>query len=194
MHVEADEGGPAVAGDTDFAFVVPERAFEDIVVLEQLIASQVLSARLALCLLMVDFSNPVFSPDRANLLPLFPDHIDAGDHGAALDAAVIGAARNKQVDVAGQRLLALWDDADLVATARNELKAFSQAVQASLRSSSGARTVLTLADSRREAFRQRSLNEFRHTLAVSGATVAHLALDASANVVQKASSLGEKEF
>lgn len=194
VRVEAAEGGPSIAGDTDFAFVVPERAFEDTVVLEQLIANEVLSPKLALCLLMVDFSNPVFSPDRAGLLALFPDTIKAGDQGAALDAAILDAARAEQAAGAAARLVSLWDDADLLGSVRRELAAFASAVQAKLRTADGVRELLELADSRRQAFRDRPLNEFRHTTAINGATVAHLALDGLANVVRKTSTVGEREL
>jgi hypothetical protein len=51
-------------GDSHLAFVVPEPAFEDNAVIRGLISAGVLSAKLAACLLMVDFCNPVF-PLRA---------------------------------------------------------------------------------------------------------------------------------
>ncbi len=74
IHV-IDDADPAhrVEGDTHFAFLVPERAFEDQAVLNALITNQVISARLAMCLLLVDFSNPVFSPERAQLLAYAPE-------------------------------------------------------------------------------------------------------------------------
>lgn len=194
MHVAAAPGGPSVPGDTDFAFVVPERAFEDTVVLAQLIVQEVLSPRLALCLLAVDFCNPVFSPQRAALLDLVPEAIGVGDQGAALDATVIDAARMAPAGAPAARLVALWDDADLTSTVRRALAGFAQAAQARLRTGAGVEDVLRLADSRREAFRGRRLNEFRHTTARSGAVVAHLGFDEAANVVQKTSSLGEEEL
>jgi len=194
VRVEAQPGGPSVPGDTDFAFVVPARAFEDSFVLEHLIASEVISPRLALCLLMVDFCNPVFSPDRGALLDLFPEVIEAGDRGAALDASVLDRARLAADTAPAARLLALWDDGDLLGTARRELADFVRAVKTRLTTDEGCADLLRLADSRRAAFRGRSLNEFRHTTASAGATVAHLAFDPAANVVAKASSLGEQEL
>jgi hypothetical protein len=59
-------------GDTHFAFVVPERAFEDIDTLRQAIEKGILSKRLAACLLMVDFTNPIFSQKRQRLLEHVP--------------------------------------------------------------------------------------------------------------------------
>lgn len=55
-------------GDTHFAFVVPERAFEDSQVIRKAIDVGLISDRLAAALLMVDFANPVFSERRAALL------------------------------------------------------------------------------------------------------------------------------
>lgn len=194
VRVEAQKGGPAVQGDTDFAFVVPARAFEDTAVLDQLLANEVISPRLALCLLLVDFCNPVFSPDRAALLDLFPDDIEIGNGGRELDAQVLDRARLATGNAPAARLLALWQDADLVATARRGLQDFVQALQKKLMTDVGVVDVLRLAESRREAFRGRSLNEFRHTTASAGVTVAHLAFDTAANVVTKSSSVGEQEL
>jgi hypothetical protein len=60
-------------GDTHFAFVVPERAFEDTDTLRQANERGILSRRLAACLLMVDFPNPIFSERRQRLLEHVPD-------------------------------------------------------------------------------------------------------------------------
>src|SRR6185436_8896849 len=59
-------------GDTHFAFLVPERALEDDVVLEQALASGLLTPRLAAALLMVDFPNPLWSRRREALLAHVP--------------------------------------------------------------------------------------------------------------------------
>ena len=64
FDVRVSDGEHTFAGDTHFVFVVPEPAFEDVLVLETLIALGILSDRLAAALLMVDFTNPVFSPRR----------------------------------------------------------------------------------------------------------------------------------
>lgn len=198
MQVEAglekDPPVAAVAGDTEFAFAVPERAFEDQAVIAELMRVEVLSPRLALCLLMVDFSNPVFSPVRAALLAHFPAGIAAGNAGAALDQHVIRSARQAAGEAAAeQQLLALWDDPDLLGAVQRRLASFAAAVQARLRTADGLRELLQLADSRRKAFRERALNEFRHTTARHGAAVARLAMAEDGSLFTKASDLGEKE-
>lgn len=60
-------------GDTHFAFVVPERAFEDTETIRQAIEFELIRGRLAACLLMVDFPNPIFSAKRLQLLRYVPD-------------------------------------------------------------------------------------------------------------------------
>ena len=60
-------------GDTHFAFVVPERAFEDTETMRQAIEQGIITRRLAACLIMVDFANPVFSAKRRSLLDHIPD-------------------------------------------------------------------------------------------------------------------------
>ena len=192
VHVEASEDGPSVPGDTHFAFLVPERAFEDLAVVEVLVRREVLSPRLALCLLMVDFTNPVFSPVRAGLLPLFPESIAQGAKGEALDNRVISEARAKPSS-STQELLRLWDDQDLLGTVQRRLADYATAVQARLHAADGVVDLLKLADSRKEAFRKRRLNEFRHTTSVNGATVSHLAMREDGSVFTKDTDLSEEE-
>jgi hypothetical protein len=55
-----------------FAFVVPEPAFEDHAVVAEAVRIGLISERLAACLLMTDFPNPVFSTRRAALVRHVP--------------------------------------------------------------------------------------------------------------------------
>jgi hypothetical protein len=192
VHVEAEIAGLTIEGDTDFAFLVPERAFEDQAVLQELMRKEVLSPRLALCLLLVDFTNPVFSPVRAELLALFPSSIAQGGGGSALDTVVIDRARANP-SPATQELLQLWDDQKLLTIVQRRLANFTNAVQTRLRTPEGVRDLLKLADSRKETFRQRKLNEFRHTTSINGATVTHLAMREDGTLFMKNSILGELE-
>jgi hypothetical protein len=64
----SDLNGFARDGDTHFAFVILEPAFEDLVVMREAMRIGLLSRRLAACLLMTDFPNPVFSDRRRALL------------------------------------------------------------------------------------------------------------------------------
>lgn len=73
FNVRMDDGaGFRRKGDTHFCFLVPERAFEDQVVLREAIEIGLVSRRLAACLLMVDPWNPIFSERRRSLLRHVP--------------------------------------------------------------------------------------------------------------------------
>ena len=185
-----------VPGDTNFAFLVPERAFEDLVVVNELIAREVLSPRLALCLLMVDFSNPVFSPARALLLRNVPGTVPAGNGGGALDQLFVNAAR--QNIAAGSpegEFLSLWDRDDLVERITELLANFRSAVEARLTAADGVADVIALAESRRDVVRKlRTLAEFRSTMAQGTAPPQHLAMAPDGTIFTKASTEGEGEF
>lgn len=193
---DREHGGTTVPGDTQFAFVVPERAMEDLAVIRELVTQQALSARLALTLILVDFPNPVFSPKRAALLKHFPVRCALGNSGAALDGAVISSVRATEI-VNGSpegELLSWWEASDVLGTARKRLTAYMEAVSAKLSSIDGVLDVLRLADARREAFRRRSLNEFRHTTARNGVILSMLEMSTTGTVAPKSSDLGEQEF
>jgi len=77
------------AGDTHFAFFVPERALEDDVALREALRIGLLTPRLAAALLMVDFPNPIYSDRRRRLL----DHVPT-------QAVVAGGASTFSQDMA----------------------------------------------------------------------------------------------
>jgi hypothetical protein len=74
-----DGNGFVRQGDTHFAFVIPERAFEDQVVLREAIRVGLVTKRLAACLLMTDFPNPIFSDRRRALLAYVPASATVGE-------------------------------------------------------------------------------------------------------------------
>jgi hypothetical protein len=196
LHVLDDDEPPhQVTGDTNFAFLVPERAAEDQVVVRGLVSREVLSARLGLCLLLVDFCNPVFSPRRAALLRHIPASVAAGAHGAALDTALIGAVETAapQQDSPEAELLDLWHSADLLARAATMLGDYNTALTQRLQTADGVADLLRLADSRRHVLSKRSLFEFHATLA-TGAAPPHLAMAPDGTITEKASTTGEAEL
>ncbi len=101
-------GGFSRPGDTRFAFVVPERAFEDRVAIEEAVRSGLISRRLAACLLMVDFPNPVFSARRASLLAHAADVPDDEFSQATADA-ILAAAATAADGSAEREFAARWD-------------------------------------------------------------------------------------
>lgn len=156
-------------GDVPFCFVVPERALEDVLVVQILIQRGVLSPRLAACLLMVDFANPVGSPPRAALLKHLPatsgfgasDNLDTVLSDAILAAASKGRPGSPEREFADHWSLGpdAWPDAFA-----DRLEAYLAKVVARLDSDAGCDEIFRLAESRRREFRRRPLAEFDLTL------------------------------
>ena len=98
-------------GDTHFAFVVPERAFEDTDTLREAIERGILSRRLAACLLMVDFPNPIFSEKRQRLLEHVPDSAfgQVGDFSQSIADAIRASAAATQPGTPENEFAQLWD-------------------------------------------------------------------------------------
>jgi hypothetical protein len=96
-------------GDTFFSFLIPEPAFETISLMTWMINRQIVSARFAICLQMVDFPNPVYSTVRDGLLryiSVLPDEAD-GTQIAGLEQKLVDAILNeatRQGSVAEDRL------------------------------------------------------------------------------------------
>lgn len=165
-------------GDTHFVFLVPEPAFEDLDILGGLLEKGLLTPRLAACLLMVDFCNPVFSARRAALLAHVPDAASIGPAGDFADrfvasvkaaAAELGVGAN---DAPEGQFLSDWS---LPETAwrgvfESRIKAFFGALAPSLTSVGGFDPIFRLAESRRREFRTRKLRklaEFRLTTPIT---------------------------
>jgi hypothetical protein len=194
IHVTDVDAAHRVDGDTHFAFLVPERAFEDQAILAALCRNEVISPRLALCLLLVDFSNPVFSPQRAQLLSYAPESAAAGAAGADLDARFVAAVQAKQAAAGSPeaQFLQLWNTPDIVNWAAQQLGAYQSAIQAKLQTPQGVEDILRLAESRRHVADHRKLLEFLPTLARDHAPP-HLAMAPDGAVFTKTSDEGEDE-
>jgi hypothetical protein len=104
-----DDGAFSKPGDNHFAFVVPERAFEDIAVVKAA-TGLLLTRRLAACLLMVDFPNPVFSVRRAALLQRIPSKLELAPGPEAVANAIAEGIRSNAPEGSPEReFAALWD-------------------------------------------------------------------------------------
>jgi len=140
-------------GDTHFAFVVPERAFEDTETVRQAVALGIVSQRLATCLLMVDFPNPVFSQRRAQLLQHVPD--TPFDPNTAFSQQVADAIRAsadaQQPGTAEHEFSQLWDAGDDFQPSFNALlQGYYNAFSRQLTTEDGFNSYVELAESRRE--------------------------------------------
>ena len=168
FDVHLQERTHRFSGDAHFVFVVPEPAFEDVVVLELLVDKGVLSRRLAAALLMVDFTNPVFSPPRAALMAHVPASA-AIDDPDAFDAAYVGAVKSsRRAGVSGSpehEFLSNWalPDPGWEAIYERRIEDFFAALAPALTTADGVAPLFELADSRRREFRRRKLAEFSLT-------------------------------
>lgn len=162
--VHLSDGRHSIPGDTHFAFLVPEPAHEDQVVLKALLNLGVLSPRFAACLLMVDFPNPVFSARRATLLRHVPAEVEVGSPTAFAQAfvATCEAAAALEGAAAEREFLEHWDTPEAawqkVFGAR--IATYFAALQQQLDTPAGFARLFELAESRRRAFRREPLAEF----------------------------------
>jgi hypothetical protein len=147
-------------GATFFAFFVPAPAYEDTKAIQQLINNKVISDKFAASVLMVDFTNPVFSQPRSSLMTYAAkittgkaDGTDIPNQFAALVTAA--AAGTPAVDPAHvakatpeQQFLYYWNQTDWQAACVTQIDAYLQAVGIRIGTIAGANDYLTLAISR----------------------------------------------
>jgi hypothetical protein len=149
-----DGAGFVQPGDTHFAFAVPERAFEDQVVLRQAVRVGLLSRRLAACLLMTDFPNPVFSERRAALLAHVPETATVpGDFSERMAETITAAAPATPEGSPEREFAARWARGEDLSPFDDELRTYYAAVAARLRTQDGVDAYVRLAESRRASVR-----------------------------------------
>jgi hypothetical protein len=170
-EVRVGDGKFFFPGDTHFVFVIPEPAFEDVVVLEGLLALGVLDRKLAAALLMVDFCNPVFSPKRAALMRYVPEtaRVRSSEFTEQFVKSVKQSPQASVPDTAESDFLANWNlaDQDWQGTFERHIEQYFQALQSQLKTASGFAPIFELAESRRREFRKRPLAEFRLTTPIT---------------------------
>jgi hypothetical protein len=156
----SDGNGFERAGDTHFAFLVPERAFEDIVVEDEAIRIGMLTPRLAATLLMVDFPNPVFSSRRAALMRHVPGPGPVEDFSERMSDAILAAARGAPAGSPEDEFAARWSAGEgwkeRYATL---LQDFYAKVTQRLSTQEGFDAYVRLAESRRERVRAMPITE-----------------------------------
>lgn len=158
-------GSVDMKGDVPFCFTVPERAFEDVLVVRILVQRGVLSDRLAACLLMVDFTNPLDSPKRASLLrhvPATAGTTETTSLDATLVPAILEAASANAEDSPENEFAAHWNlggDGWRDGFGKR-IESYLAAVVAKLDTDAGCDEIFRLAESRRRDFRRRASAEF----------------------------------
>ncbi len=190
LDVHLTDGGSfRRAGDTHFAFVVPDRSFEDVETLRQAVAAGLLTPRLVACLMMVDHPNPVFSERRSALLRHVPETPFSGD-GAATSEAVADAIRSSveaatpgSPEAEFAELWAVGDD--FMGELGERLIIYYDAVAARLATPEGFRAFYELAESRRDLVREMPIAESELLFSRSAVTPARRRMrpDATVEVV-----------
>jgi hypothetical protein len=159
-----DNQGFERRGDTHFAFVVPERAFEDQEVLRAAMRVGLVSERLAASLLMTDFSNPIFSERRTSLLKHVPANaqLSAGPSSFSGDFAdaILAAAQGSPDGSPEREFAERWNVRESFKDAFNALLgAYYSAVTARLATQEGFNDYFQLAESRRQKIREMPIFE-----------------------------------
>jgi hypothetical protein len=191
FEVAVTDGNYRFAGDTHFVFVVPEPAFEDQTIVSSLITSETISRKLAACLLMVDFCNPIFSARRAALMKYVPQTAACGGTGdlPSFVAAVTESASALPPGSAEAEFLTNWElpDNGWQHVFEKRIEDFMGKIADRLTSAVGVQDLFRLAESRRREFRKRPLAEFRLTTPVTNIpeSAALLQLTADGRVVEK---------
>ncbi len=140
--------------DTHFVFVVPERAFEDIDIVRGAVERGLVSSRLAACLLMVDFPNPVFSPRRESLLAHLPETAPTNELEDSITGAVLGSDAASQAGTPEREFRDLFEVGDKWPTRFGEiLTEYYASATAALETTDRLDAIFRLAESRREAAR-----------------------------------------
>jgi hypothetical protein len=167
------EGEFRQPGDAFFAFVVPEAAFEDIEVVNQLVRRKIISAQFAASVLMVDFPNPVFSPARGKLLGYVPPAATVNPAGGGVSQqiaeAIMQAADGLPPDSPEAQFADHWRLADTEwrDVFAGRIQDYTTAVTVRIGTAQGFDDYVRLAESRRREFKSRRLNEFTLTLPVT---------------------------
>lgn len=168
-------------GDAFFPFLTPCRAFEDTVVLRELLSRELISEKFAATLLMIDFPNPIASIKRTSLMKYVPDVIDTNiNNPHPIQHAILNAMHSSlSLFSPSDPALQVLEDMQIT----NWREVFSLRVTEYLKkvklkamTLSGFDDYFNLLESRRNSFRKKPLSEFDLTLPSSSITtsVKHL--------------------
>lgn len=159
-------------GDTHFAFLVPEPAFEDTNVIALLIREKLVSKKFIACLLMIDFQNPVSSRRRAKLMQSIPTTaVIASDTDPKTDieAKFVAALTEAGVEQGSPEaeFLDNWNLSGWEQAFAKRIADYFEALKTAAATASGFDGWVQLAESRRREFRKKPLAEFSLTLPVT---------------------------
>lgn len=172
MSVESHDMAISIQGDTHFPFVVPERAFEDNVIINEFAQQNIFSPRLLLCIIMVDFHNPIISNLRASLENYFPPSLTIRNADTEFIEAIEESVNSTMPGSAEFEFLRYFNDPSLLSTIQKELALFFNGLQSTVATQLGVERLLILAEHRRGFFKATGgLSEFSSTLSELGMNI-----------------------
>jgi hypothetical protein len=158
-------------GDTHFAFLVPEVSFEDVNLISLLLSKKIVSSKFIASLLMIDFSNPIYSSQRKELMKYFPEESTIEDY----------SLENKFKENIENSESALSNNSSEMQFLRNygipdsewkehfekQIGNYFEKLKSLIGTKDGFYEIIKLAESRRREFRGTDLAEFRLTTPIT---------------------------
>ncbi|UFH30391.1 hypothetical protein LNP04_10400 [Chryseobacterium sp. C-71] len=178
-------------GDTHFAFLVPEVSFEDVHLISILLSKNIVSKKFISSLLMVDFTNPIYSAKRERLLNYLPESSPIIEN--AIESAFLNNIKNSeesQIAGSGEELFLsnyeLPDD-KWKEIFEKRIENYFNNLKHLLDSKDGFYEIIKLAESRRREFRKTDLAEFRLTTPITNIpeTTPLLQITETATIINK---------
>lgn len=163
------DGALRIEGDSHFAFLTPEPAFEDTQLTDALVKAGLLTRRLVAALTMTDFSNPVFSPRRAALLRYVPVVAKGPNAAETLEREFIAAVRAAAdqradgIDSPEREFLSNFDTTDFDTVFRRRISDYLRHLKSGMEDPDVWDGWFRLAEYRRRRFRRKPLAEFALT-------------------------------
>lgn len=158
-------------GDTHFAFLVPEPSFEDTNLISKLISKQLVSKKFIAALLMVDFTNPIYSLKRKNLLKYFPKETNINDFNLeSVFKSNVQQSEYSDVENSSEFLFLKNFSLPEDEWKRNFeilIEDYFKKVKTIITKKEGFYKIVELAESRRREFRGTDLAEFRLTTPIT---------------------------
>jgi hypothetical protein len=170
--VHRSDGTIRVEGDSHFAFLTPEPAFEDTHLVDAMLQGGLLTPRFVACLTMTDFPNPVFSGRRAALLRHLPGEAGGASPAEDLETRFVAALRAAvsagdggadRADSPEREFLSNWDTEDHEDVFVRRITEYCLALRAGAADPEVVDGWFRLAEYRRRCFRHRPLAEFTLT-------------------------------
>ncbi|MER9317794.1 hypothetical protein NKI31_20215 [Mesorhizobium sp. M0659] len=167
--VHLSDGLLRIEGDSHFAFLTPEPAFEDTQLIDALVLASLLTRRFVAALTMTDFPNPVFSARRAALLRHVPTVAKGPNAGEAMEREFleeIRATTGQQGNGANspeREFLSNFETVDFEAASRERIARYFALLRAGMTDPETVDGWFRLAEYRRRRFRRRPLAEFALT-------------------------------